>query len=154
MLIDIRNDKDRAFVNLKAGYKHNLVVGLTSGCYDLFHFLHLTYLQKCRRMCDVLIVGVDADDWVRSRKGPDRPVIPEHQRVMLINALECVDITFIMGSLEDWEIAIGSFHPMKLFKNSDFKPEDVINPYKAEVVIVPDVMQFGSTTQIIEQIKK
>jgi bifunctional ADP-heptose synthase (sugar kinase/adenylyltransferase) len=73
---------------------------------------------------------------------------------MLVNALECVDIAFIMGSLTDWEIAIGSFHPDYLFKNSDFKPEEIINPYKTEVIIIPDVFQPDSTTQIIKEIKK
>lgn len=105
-------------------------------------------------MCDVLICGVDADDFVRKVKGPGRPVIPEHQRVMIVNALECVDITFIMGSLEDWEIACGVFHPQKLFKNSHFNPDGVLNPYKAEVVIVPDVLQFESTSQIIAEISR
>lgn len=152
MLIDIRNEKDRCFINLQAS-KKTPVVGLTSGCFDLFHSLHLAYLQKCRRMCDVLIVGVDGDDFVRRVKGPSRPIVPEHQRVMIVNALECVDITFIMGSLEDWSIACGAFGPTKLFKNTNFKPEDVVNPFNAEVVIVPDVMQFDSTSQLIKGIK-
>ncbi len=152
MLIDIRSQRDRDLISFP-GHK-NPVIGLTSGCFDLFHHLHLTYLQKCRRMCDILIVGVDADDLVRKTKGPNRPVIPEHQRIMLINALECVDFTFIMGSLEDWKIACGCFHPERLFKNSNFNPEDVIRPFKEEVIIVPDVMQFESTSQIIQEIIK
>jgi len=154
MLIDIRSEKDRNFIDPKAGYKNVPKIGLTSGCFDLFHSLHLAYLQKCRRMCDVLIVGVDADDLVRKTKGPGRPVIPEHQRVMLVNALECVDISFIMGSLADWEIAIGAFHPDCLFKNTHFKPEEVLNPFDTPVIIVPDVFQPDSTSQIIECIKK
>jgi len=155
MLIDIRS-KDRDIIRFKdEGKTHpHPTIGLTSGCFDLFHSLHLSYLQKCRRMCDFLIVGVDCDDFVRKTKGPERPVIPEHDRVMIVNAMECVDITFIMGSLEDWERAIYSFFPTYLFKNSNFKPEDVLNPLKSEVIIVPDVMQFDSTSKIIEEIKR
>ena len=161
MLIDIRSD-DRDLIYfvdpekaaMMKNKKRNLTVGLTSGCFDLFHHLHLTYLQKCRRLCDVLIVGVDADDLVRETKGDNRPVIPEHQRVQVVNALECVDITFIMGSLDDWERAIYSFYPDILFKNTHFKPADVLNPLSCKVVIVPDVLQFESTTQIIDEIKK
>lgn len=154
MLIDIRS-KDSDIIRFKdpeKKYPHP-TIGLTSGCFDLFHSLHLTYLQKCRRMCDVLIVGVDCDDFIRKTKGDGRPVIPEHERVMIVNALECVDITFIMGSLEDWERAIYAFFPTRLFKNTNFKPEDVINPLKSDIIIVPDVMQFGSTSQIIKGIK-
>lgn len=155
MLIDIRS-KDSNLIFFKdpeKKYPHP-TIGLTSGCFDLFHHLHLTYLQKCRRMCDFLIVGVDCDDFVRKTKGPGRPVIPEHDRAMIINALECVDITFIMGSLEDWEQAIHSFFPTRLFKNTHFKPEEVINPLKSEVVIIPDVLKFESTSQIIGEIQR
>lgn len=153
MLIDIRSTRDKDLISFKF-FGKSPVVGLTSGCFDLFHPLHLAYLQKCKRLCDVLIVGVDCDDFVRKVKGPSRPVISENQRVMIVNALECVDITFIMGSLSDWEIACNSFHPTVLFKNTNFKPEDVVNPNHAEVIIVPDVMQFDSTSQIIQQISK
>jgi len=153
MIIDIRSTRDKDLISFKF-FGNSPVIGLTSGCFDLFHPLHLTYLQKCKRLCDVLIVGVDADDFVRKNKGSGRPIISEHQRVMIVNALECVDITFIMGSLHDWEIACGTFHPTVLFKNSDFKPDAVINPYGTEVIIVPDVMQFESTSQIIQAITK
>ena len=156
MLVDIRS-KDRNLIHFvepeKVKYQKRGKVGLTSGCFDLFHHLHLTYLQKCKRMCDFLVVGVDCDDFVRKTKGEGRPIIPEHDRVMIVNALECVDITFIMGSLEDWERAIYSFFPDFLFKNTNFKPDEVINPLKSQVVIVPDVMQFDSTSQIISGIK-
>ena len=152
MLMDIRSQKDLDLFSFKS-YK-NPVIGLTSGCFDLFHSLHLAYLQKCRRMCDVLIVGVDGDDSVRKTKGPSRPIVPEHQRVMLVNALECVDITFVMGSLADWDRACGVFHPTVLFKNTNFKPDEVMNPYKAEVVIIPDVVVADSTSAIIQEILK
>jgi len=105
-------------------------------------------------MCDVLVVGVDGEDAVRKAKGPGRPIVPEHQRVMLVNALKCVDITFVMGSLTDWEMACYVFFPVLLFKNTDFKPEEVVNPLKAEVVIMPDVVVADSTTAIIQEILK
>jgi|ERR1017187_3129263 D-beta-D-heptose 7-phosphate kinase/D-beta-D-heptose 1-phosphate adenosyltransferase len=154
MLIDIRNRKDCEFVRDNLTAQRSFVIGLTSGCFDLFHSLHLAYLQKCRRMCDFLIVGVDGDEAVRRTKGPGLPIVPEHQRVMLVNALECVDVTFVMGSLADWELACGGFYPTVLFKNTDFKPDDVVNPMKSEVVIVPDVVMADSTTAIIQEILK
>jgi D-beta-D-heptose 7-phosphate kinase / D-beta-D-heptose 1-phosphate adenosyltransferase len=154
MLIDIRSNKDYELIQIGKSGHPKPTVGLTSGCFDLFHSLHLAYLQKCRRMCDVLIVGVDGDDFVRKVKGSGRPIVPEHQRVMLVNALDCVDIAFVMGSLEDWNRAIHAFFPDKLFKNTNFNPKDVINPLNAEVIIVPDVVTADSTTAIIQEILK
>lgn len=33
-------------------------IGLTSGCFDLIHYYHLRYLERCKANCDLLIVGV------------------------------------------------------------------------------------------------
>lgn len=152
MLIDIRNSEDIA--TLRRGIDGGRVIGLTSGCYDLFHNLHLTYLQRCRRMCDFLIVGVDSDDLVRNTKGPERPIIPEHHRVNLVSALRCVDAAFIMGSLKDFELAVDGLKPKFIFKNQNFRPQDVIGVDAAEIVTVPDVFQPDSTSGIIEEIKR
>lgn len=69
------------------------VVGLTSGCFDLVHFYHLRYLERCKSLCDILIVGVDSDLLVYANKNK-YPVIPEHHRLTMIDALKCVDIAF------------------------------------------------------------
>lgn len=151
MILDIRDPQDRKWIHQSFG---TAVVGLTSGCYDLFHNLHLTYLNRCRRMCDVLIVGVDSDDLVKKDKGEFRPVVPEHQRVNIVSHLKCVDAAFVMGSLQDWELAIECFKPKRLFKNQAFTKEQVVGGDKAEVIIVPDVFQPDSTSAIIEEIKR
>src|SRR5690349_18810318 len=111
MIIDIRDDGDiyQLVTSLNYAKTADKVIGITSGCYDLFHSLHLTYLQRCRRMCDILIVGVDSDDLVKKTKGDHRPIIPEHQRVNLVSALKCVDVAFIMGSVEDFRKAVSLF---------------------------------------------
>jgi D-beta-D-heptose 7-phosphate kinase/D-beta-D-heptose 1-phosphate adenosyltransferase len=157
MIIDIRTKWDVFALKIVMStlkVNRNQVVGLTSGCYDLFHNLHLTYLQRCRRMCDILIVGVDSDDLVKQAKGPERPVIPEHQRINLVSALKCVDIAFIMGTVEDFRQAVELFQPKFIFKNQNFRPQDVVGGEHSTVVTIPDVFQPDSTSGIIEEIKK
>lgn len=155
MIIDIKDSRDFNAVraSLTQARKNKQKIGLTSGCYDLFHSLHLTYLQRCRRMCDILIVGIDSDDLVRQTKGPERPIISEHQRINLVSALKCVDLAFIMGSVKDFEAAVVVFEPDLIFKNQNFRPQDVVGKELATVVIVPDVFQADSTSGIIEKIK-
>jgi cytidyltransferase-like protein len=75
-------------------------VGLTSGTFDLFHDYHLRYLERCRRLCDVLVVGVDSDASVRKVKGPDRPILSEFQRLILMDANKYVTFCYIQDSLE------------------------------------------------------
>ena len=151
MIFDIRNESDLRL--LRQAFE-NKVVGLTSGCYDLFHSMHQVYLVRCARMCDVLIVGLDSDDLVRSWKGPLRPIVPEHQRMMVLAGLSCVTATFIMGSLNDFQRAVDMLNVKKIFKNQAIKPEECVGRDKAEVVTVPDIGNHSSTTAIIDEIKK
>jgi rfaE bifunctional protein nucleotidyltransferase chain/domain len=158
MLIDIYNANDVDIISnalsRDGGTKADLKIGLTSGCFDLFHSLHLVYLKRCRRLCDFLIVGVDSDDLVKKFKGPERPIVPEHQRASIISELSCVDACFIMGSEFDLEKAINKFFVNCMFKNQNFKADEIIGRDQVEIVVVPDVAQHDSTTGIIEEIKR
>src|SRR5262245_41992545 len=62
----------------------------TNGCFDLLHLGHVRSLQAARRLGDVLVVGVNSDASVRLLKGPERPIIPQDDRLETLAALECV----------------------------------------------------------------
>jgi rfaE bifunctional protein nucleotidyltransferase chain/domain len=81
----------------KAGYK----VALTQGVWDLIHIGHARYLQKAKKLGDVLIVAVDTDEVVRHRKGPNRPIVPEEERVQMISHLKSVDVIVMKKSKTD-----------------------------------------------------
>lgn len=65
---------------------------LTQGTFDFIHIGHFLYLEKARQHGDILIVGVDSDEKVRSRKGPDRPVVSEKERVQMLTHVRHVDL--------------------------------------------------------------
>jgi D-beta-D-heptose 7-phosphate kinase/D-beta-D-heptose 1-phosphate adenosyltransferase len=69
-----------------------LRVVLTSGSFDLVHLGHLKYLAEAKRLGDVLIVGVDSDAKIRSRKGPDRPMVPQDERLGMLAFQRPVDV--------------------------------------------------------------
>ena len=151
VIFDIKNDTDVQLLRTAIQGKR---IGLTSGSFDLFHHLHLVYLLRCRRLCEILIVGVDSNDLVCKRKGPERPLVPEHQRVAIVSALACVHAAFIMGSVEDFDAAVTQLGVSVIFKNQAFAGQKILGADKAEVVLIHDVTQHTSTSQLIEEIRK
>ncbi|MEI6850734.1 MAG: adenylyltransferase/cytidyltransferase family protein [Candidatus Saccharibacteria bacterium] len=82
-----------------------LSIVLTSGTFDLPHIGHARYLEEAKSYGDVLIVGVDSDEKVRKRKGPERPVVPENERVDMLAHLRHVNvITLKQEDDERWEL--------------------------------------------------
>ena len=52
-----------------------MVIGYTTGVFDLFHIGHLSLLRNAKSMCYTLVVGVTTDDLVsykgkRHRRNP------------------------------------------------------------------------------------
>jgi D-beta-D-heptose 7-phosphate kinase/D-beta-D-heptose 1-phosphate adenosyltransferase len=69
-----------------------LKVVLTMGSWDLVHIGHARYLKEAKDHGDILVVGVDDDKKIRARKGADRPVVPENERMEMITHLKYVDL--------------------------------------------------------------
>jgi D-glycero-beta-D-manno-heptose 1-phosphate adenylyltransferase len=74
---------------------------LTQGVWDLIHEGHALYLQAAKSYGDVLIVGVDSDELTRARKGPNRPIVPETERLKMLVHLRHVDIVTIREANHD-----------------------------------------------------
>jgi rfaE bifunctional protein nucleotidyltransferase chain/domain len=69
-------------------------IGYTCGCYDLFHAGHLSFLEACKKECDILVVGL-ATDWrcrQMEKKYIERPLISYEDRNAILDALSCVDL--------------------------------------------------------------
>ncbi|MFZ1721670.1 MAG: adenylyltransferase/cytidyltransferase family protein [Microgenomates group bacterium] len=64
---------------------------LTQGSFDMIHIGHGRYCQEAKQHGDVLFVGVDSDQKIRTRKGPDRPVVPQEERMEMLSYLRSVD---------------------------------------------------------------
>lgn len=91
--------------------KNNHKIVLTQGVWDLIHEGHAQYLQKAKEFGDVLIVAVDTDEVVKYRKGPNRPIVPEKERVKMISHLKHVDLIVMKESKTDHGKLIRTIRP-------------------------------------------
>jgi len=142
---------------IKCAREKDQTIGLTSGSFDLIHFHHFLYLVRCRRECDVLVVGVDSDELARERKGEGRPIIYDSRRVVMVDGLKPVTFAFIMDCVEDFGVAAKIIQPDVIFKNDFFtgKEDEIVGKKHAKRIrIIRDVVDHNSSTQLIEQAAK
>ena len=130
-------------------------IGYTCGVFDLFHVGHLNLLERCKEMCDILIVGVCDDKYVTEIK-KKQPVYSEDQRVRIINALKVVD-TAELVSIEETNDKKFKFDV--LFSGDDWKgserylkTEKQFAEYGASIEYLPYTKGI-STTQIKNKMK-
>ena len=129
-------------------------VVLACGVFDLFHVAHLRHLQEASKMGDFLAVGVTKDDGVR--KGNGRPVIPENERLEIIQGLDCVDTAILCkDSLE----ALDHFQPEVFCKGHDYLKKGLLptelafcNENHVDIGYTKENPQ--TTTDIIKRIRK
>lgn len=97
-------------------------VGYTCGVFDLLHVGHLNLLERCKAMCERLIVGVCDDAYVHDIKHKE-PVISATDRVRMLKALKVVDDAQLVSIQEtdDKLLAQIRFGFDVLFSGDDWK---------------------------------
>jgi D-glycero-beta-D-manno-heptose 1-phosphate adenylyltransferase len=99
-------------------------VVVTNGCFDLLHVGHLRYLSQAKALGDILWVGVNADESVRSLKGPTRPIHAENERAELLSGLRVVDAVTIFTEKRATRF-IERVSPDLYVKGGDYTPESL-----------------------------
>lgn len=79
-----------------------MVIGYTSGVYDLFHIGHLNLLKNAKGLCDKLIVGVSTDKLVEYKH--KHPVIPFEERIEIVRSCKFVDAAIPQEELDKYKM--------------------------------------------------
>ncbi|HEV3047226.1 MAG TPA: adenylyltransferase/cytidyltransferase family protein [Solirubrobacteraceae bacterium] len=115
-LIGSLEEMTRTVAHLKGlGYR----VVLTSGSFDLIHLGHVKYLARAKALGDVLAVGVDSDAKIQRRKGPDRPMVPEDERLEMLAYQRPVDLIYLKDDGERRWALIDAVRPDVLVLTED-----------------------------------
>ena len=130
-------------------------VVFTNGCFDILHAGHVTYLERARKLGDLLVVALNTDESTKRLKGPTRPVNPLHDRMTVIASLESV--SYVTWFDEDTPLElIKKIIPQVLVKGGDWKPKTIVG--YSEVVAAGGrvrslpFLDGRSTTRVIEKI--
>ncbi|UTW58953.1 adenylyltransferase/cytidyltransferase family protein [Kordiimonas sp. SCSIO 12603] len=81
-----------------------MIIGYTTGVFDLFHVGHVRILKNASALCDKLIVGVTSDEMVYEYK-KKKTVIPFNERLEIVSSCKYVDVATIQENhdkLEAW----------------------------------------------------
>ena len=127
-----------------------MIIGYTTGVFDMFHIGHLNIIRASKEKCDYLIVGVSTDELVQKEKHKT-PVIPYEERKEIIAALKYVDLVVPQkdkNKLGAWE----KYHFNRMFVGDDWKGtkawdeyEKQFGPLGVEIIYLPHTNGISST---------
>ena len=64
-------------------------VVIVSGGFDPIHSGHIEHFKEAKKLGDILIVGLNSDEWLTRKKG--KPFMPIEERMAVIQELRMVD---------------------------------------------------------------
>ena len=79
-----------------------MIVGYTSGVYDLFHIGHLNLLKNAKSLCDKLIVGVTSDELVAYKN--KKAVINHNERMEIVRSIKYVDAVVPQNDMDKFKM--------------------------------------------------
>lgn len=132
-------------------------VVFTNGVFDVLHRGHVTYLAQARALGGSLVVALNTDASARRLgKGPDRPLNAEHDRAIVIAALESVSLVTWFD--EDTPVQLLSeLKPQVYVKGGDYDMRKLaetalVEGYGGRALAIPFVDGY-STTALVQRIR-
>ena len=146
---------DHALALIAAVRARGGTVVATGGCFDLLHAGHVATLRSARALGDCLVVCLNSDDSVRRLKGLERPLVPEADRVAVLEALGCVDAVVPFDERTP-EAVLQRLRPDVFAKGGDYAlahlPEAaLLATWGGQAVILP-YLEGRSTTQLMKEV--
>jgi rfaE bifunctional protein nucleotidyltransferase chain/domain len=128
-------------------------VVFTNGVFDVLHRGHVTYLAQARALGASLVVALNTDASARRLgKGPDRPLNTEHDRAIVMAALESVSLVTWFD--EDTPVQLlGELKPQVYVKGGDYDMRKLaetalVEGYGGRSLAIPFVDGYSTTTLV------
>ncbi len=127
---------------------------LTSGSFDLIHLGHVKYLHRAKEFGDILAVGVDSDAKIRRRKGEDRPMVPEDERLEMLAYQRPVDLIYLKDDNDPRWALINAVKPDVLVLTADHAYTDADITELLEICGKVEVVERQTSVTTSERIRQ
>ena len=121
-----------------------------NGTFDVLHPGHLDLLNYAKSLGDFLLVAIDSDHRVASKKGLDRPFNPEYNRIKLLENLRAVDAVTLFNSDQELTQIVKEFRPDIMIVGSDYIDKTVIGSEYAQQLRFYTRLTPYSSSQILD----
>ena len=133
------------------------IIGFVTGVWDLFHIGHPDYIQlgkeetaKLYPSADhiIMVVGVDSDEFTKLRKGPNRPVVPQDERLRVLGHVRAVDILTLQYEADQLFKVVA--HDVRVISHStaDLPGLEIIQRQCSHIVNLPPQAETSTTARI------
>jgi len=72
---------------------------LAGGCFDILHIGHILFLKAAKKEGDILFLLLESDENIKEKKGSERPINFQKNRVIVLSAIEYVDYIVLLNGV-------------------------------------------------------
>lgn len=134
----------------------NKNIVLVGGCFDIFHYGHLKFLEKAKQHGDFLVILLESDDFIKKYKNRS-PIHNQNERAEILASLNIVDLVVKLPLLkkdDDYFKIVKLIRPKIIavtrgdsqLKNKQKQAKEVGGKVK---IVIPLLKKF-STTKIVQ----
>lgn len=109
------------------------IIGLCHGVFDVIHEGHINHFNDSKKRCDILIVSITDDQFVK--KGPNQPYNSSSKRARVLEELKSVDYVFVNKEITSINL-INILKPNLYFKGLDYLKKDFTGNLRKEILAV------------------
>ncbi len=132
------------------------IIVTNNGSYDIMHLGHIYGLFNAKQQGDVLIVGLNSDQSIKSYKSINRPINDQDMRLRMLAAVSCVDYVFLFEETTpmSWlEKIKPNIHTNGAEYGGECIEADVVEANGGKIHLLPMIDGY-KTSLIIEKIRK
>lgn len=125
---------------------------IVNGTFDILHRGHLELLNYAASLGDYLLVCIDSDALVSFKKGQDRPINNQWDRMLMLKNLKAVSDVWIFNNDQELEDQIKEYRPAIMVKGSDYEFKPIVGEEYCPKIEFFQRLDDYSTTNIIQHI--